>query len=301
MARVWLIAGPTASGKSALALRLAQTTGAEIVNADSMQLYSDLRILTARPNAAEVTRAPHHLYGVADAAEIWSVGAWLRVATTVLAEIAARSRPAVVVGGTGLYFKALTDGLADVPAIPADVRAEVRDRLDRLGEDAFRQALALADPQAAARIATGDRQRLAGAMEVAKATGRSLTDWQAATTPLLAVGAYRALVLDPPREALYDRCDARLGAMVGEGVLEEVRALTARRLDPRLPAMKTLGVRELARHLDGELSLDQALDLACQETRRYAKRQSTWFRNQTPNWPRAASLDLETQWAAVAR
>jgi tRNA dimethylallyltransferase len=301
MARVWLIAGPTASGKSALALRLAQTTGAEIVNADSMQLYSDLRILTARPNAAEVTRAPHHLYGVADAAEIWSVGAWLRVATTVLAEIAARSRPAVVVGGTGLYFKALTDGLADVPAIPADVRAEVRDRLDRLGEDAFRQALALADPQAAARIATGDRQRLARAMEVAKATGRSLTDWQAATTPLLAVGAYRALVLDPPREALYDRCDARLGAMVGEGVLEEVRALTARRLDPRLPAMKTLGVRELARHLDGELSLDQALDLACQETRRYAKRQSTWFRNQTPNWPRAASLDLETQWAAVAR
>jgi tRNA dimethylallyltransferase len=177
----------------------------------------------------------------------------------------------------------------------------VRDRLDRLGEDAFRQALALADPQAVARCDPSGRLRLARAMEVAKATGRSLTDWQAATTPLLAVGAYRALVLDPPREALYDRCDARLGAMVGEGVLEEVRALTARRLDPRLPAMKTLGVRELARHLDGELSLDQALDLACQETRRYAKRQSTWFRNQTPNWPRAASLDLETQWAAVAR
>jgi tRNA dimethylallyltransferase len=286
MARVWLIAGPTASGKSALALRLAQATGAEIVNADSMQLYADLRVLTARPGVEDEARAPHHLYGVADAAEVWSVGAWLRAATEALAQIAARDRPAIVVGGTGLYFSALTQGLADIPAIPADVRTEVRARLDRLGEDAFRQALAVADPDAAARIAPGDRQRLARAMEVATATGRSLTDWQASTTPLLAEGDYRAVVLDPPRDALYARCDARLGAMAAGGGLEEVHALMARGLDPHLPAMNALGVREFARHLAGELTLDQALTLARQDTRRYAKRQTTWFRNQTPDWPR---------------
>jgi len=294
MARVWLIAGPTASGKSALALRFAETTGAEIVNADSMQLYADLRVLTARPSPEEEARAHHHLYGVADAAETWSVGAWLRAATKALAEIAARDRPAVVVGGTGLYFSALTQGLAEIPAIPDDVRAEVRERLDRVGEDAFREALALTDPEAAARIARGDRQRLARAMEVATATGRALTDWQASTTPLLAPGAYRPLVLDPPRDALYARCDARLGAMAGSGGLEEVRTLMARRLDPELPAMKALGVREFGRHLRGELTLDDALGLARQETRRYAKRQVTWFRNQTPHWPR--TIDPST-WA----
>jgi tRNA dimethylallyltransferase len=286
MARVWLIAGPTASGKSGLALRLAETTGAEIINADSMQLYADLRVLTARPSEAEETRARHHLYGVADAAEIWSVGAWLRATKTVLAEIAARDRPAILVGGTGLYFSALTQGLADIPPIPEDVRKAVRERLEHLGEVAFRQALAQTDPEAAARIAPGDRQRLARAMEVATATGRSLTAWQAATTPLLAPDAYRALVVDPPRDALYARCDARLGAMATGGGLEEVRDLMARGLDPQLPAMKALGVREFARHLAGELTLDQALTLARQDTRRYAKRQITWFRNQTPHWPR---------------
>jgi tRNA dimethylallyltransferase len=289
MARVWLIAGPTASGKSALALRWAETTGAEILNADSMQLYADLRVLTARPSLEEELRARHHLYGVADAAEIWSVGAWLRAATMALAEIAARDRSAIVVGGTGLYFSALTQGLAEIPAIPFDIRAEVRERLQRLGEEAFRQALALVDPQAALRIAPGDRQRLARAMEVATATGRSLTDWQASTTPLLPPDAYRALVLDPPRDALYARCDARLGAMAQGGGLEEVAALMDRRLDPELPAMKALGVREFAGHLAGELTLDQALALARQETRRYAKRQVTWFRNQTPDWPRTAA------------
>jgi tRNA dimethylallyltransferase len=289
MARVWLIAGPTASGKSDLALHLAETTGAEIVNADSMQLYADLRVLTARPSAEEEARARHHLYGVADAAETWSVGAWLRAATKALAEIAARDRPAIVVGGTGLYFSALTQGLAEIPAIPADIRMEVRERLEHLGEDAFRRALALTDPEAAGRIAAGDRQRLARAMEVATATGRSLTAWQASTTPLLAPDAYRSLVLDPPREALYARCDARLGAMAARGGLEEVRALISRGLDPQLPAMKALGVREFAGHLAGELTLDQALALARQETRRYAKRQVTWFRNQTPDWPRTAA------------
>jgi tRNA dimethylallyltransferase len=297
MARVWLIAGPTASGKSALALRLAQAIGAEIVNADSMQLYADLRVLTARPDREDEARTPHHLYGVADAAEVWSVGAWLRAAAKALAEIAARNRPVIVVGGTGLYFSALTQGLAEIPAIPAEVRAEVRARLDRLGEVAFRQALALIDPIAAARIAPGDRQRLTRALEVAIATGRPLTDWQASTTPLLGPHAYRALVLDPPRDVLYARCNARLGAMAAGGGLDEVAALTARGVDPELPAMKALGVREFARHLAGELSLDDALALARQETRRYAKRQATWFRHQTPDWPRVAD---PSSWTPMA-
>jgi tRNA dimethylallyltransferase len=293
MARVWLIAGPTASGKSALALRLAERTGAEIVNADSMQLYADLRVLTARPSPDDAARTPHHLYGVADASETWSVGDWLRAVARTLEEIAARDRPVIVVGGTGLYFSALTEGLAEVPQVPAEVRREVRARLDRLGEEAFRQALSGVDPDAARRIAPGDRQRLARAMEVATTTGRALTAWQASTTPLLAQGAYRALVLDPPREVLYGRCDARLGAMAAHGGVEEVAALVARGLDPSLPAMKALGVREFARYLTGKLTHDQALELARQETRRYAKRQTTWFRNRTPHWPRTVEPDVD--------
>ena len=283
---VWLIAGPTASGKSALALKLAEEMGGEIVNADSMQLYADLSVLTARPTEAETARVPHHLYGVADAGEAWSVGRWLRAAQGVLAEIAARGRPAVVVGGTGLYFRALTEGLADIPAISAEARAEVGALFDRMGERDFREMLRGKDPVAAARIAPGDRQRLSRAYEVLQATGRALTDWQAASSEGGAF-AFRPLVVEPPRDVLYARCDARFEAMVGDGALEEVSRLVARDLDPVLPAMKALGVRELARHLAGEITLAEATELAQRETRRYAKRQLTWFRNQTPDWPRA--------------
>jgi tRNA dimethylallyltransferase len=284
MAGVSLIAGPTASGKSALALALAERIGGEIVNADSMQLYRDLRILTARPTADEEARVPHHLYGVADAADGWSVGRWLRAATETLADIAARGRAAVVVGGTGLYFRALTHGLAEVPPVPETARRAARARWDRDGEAAFREALRALDPAAETRIAPGDRQRLTRALEVAEATGRALTDWQAATPGGLS--AYEAMVLDPPRNALYARCDARFEAMVENGALDEARALLARDLDPALPLMKATGLRELGRHLSGELSLEEAVALGRQETRRYVKRQSTWFRNQTPGWRR---------------
>jgi tRNA dimethylallyltransferase len=301
MARVWLIAGPTASGKSALGLRLAAEIDGEIVNADALQVYRDFRFLTARPSAVDEARRPHHLYGVADATQAWSVGAWLRAVQPILIEIAQRDRPAILVGGTGLYFNALTQGLAAIPAIPADLRDTVRARLEQEGETAFRAVLAAHDPLAAARIAPGDRQRLARAMEVHIATGRSLTDWQADTAPLLPPESYAALILDPPRDTLYARCDARLGRMVEEGALEEVAALMACGLDPNLPALKAVGYRELARHLTGELSLDEALSLARQETRRYAKRQTTWFRNRTPDWPRVESLEGEAQWAAVAQ
>jgi tRNA dimethylallyltransferase len=283
---VLLIAGPTASGKSALALRLAERLDGEIVNADALQLYADLRLLSARPSAEDEALVPHHLFGVADGADGWSVGRWLNAALPVLAGIAARGRRAVVAGGTGLYFRALTQGLADIPAVPAAARQAAAEAFERLGEDAFRRALAERDPAAAARIAAGDRQRLLRAWEVAEATGKALTDWQAGTAAPLAPDRWRAVVLEPDRAALYARCDARLEAMVEAGVLEEVRALIARKLDPLAPVMKAVGVRELAAHLAGTLPLAEAVALAQQETRRYAKRQLTWFRNQTPAWER---------------
>ncbi|MDB5445588.1 MAG: miaA [Phenylobacterium sp.] len=294
--RIWLIAGPTASGKSALALRLAEAAGAELVNADSMQLYRDLRVLTARPPAAEEARAPHHLFGSVDAADGRSVGRWLRAAGEVLADIAARGRPAVVVGGTGLYFRALTHGLAEVPEIPPQARREAEADYERLGEEAFRARLAEADPAAAARIAPGDRQRLVRAWEVFAATGAALSDWQQTGTPALTPGTWAGVALEPPRETLYARCDARLEAMVAEDALAEVAALLARRLDPALPAMKAVGVREFATHLAGETTLAEALAAAQRETRRYAKRQLTWMRGQMGDWPRVTAADPEGQW-----
>jgi tRNA dimethylallyltransferase len=294
--RIWLIAGPTASGKSALALRLAQETGAEIVNADALQLYADLRLLTARPSAQEEALAPHHLFGTVDAADGWSVGRWLRAATTVLGEIAGRGRPVVVVGGTGLYFRALTHGLAEIPTTPPEARRAAAEDFDAMGEADFRARLAAADPAAEARISPGDRQRLSRAWEVFAATGASLSDWQARTSPALPAGSWRAVALEPPRSALYDRCDARLELMIAAGALDEVAALAARGLDPELPAMKAVGYRELAAHLRGEVTLAQGLEAAQRETRRYAKRQSTWLRGQMAEWPRVDAVDHQSQW-----
>ncbi len=293
--RIWLIAGPTASGKSALALRLAETVGGEIVNADALQVYADLRVLTARPSLGEEARAPHHLFGVADAADGWSTGRWLRAAVETLAGIAARGRPAIVVGGTGLYFRALTHGLAQTPAVPAEVRRQAGADYASLGEDAFRARLSSVDPAAAARIAPGDRQRLSRAWEVHAATGVALSAWHATGSP--AIADYGAVALEPPREVLYDRCDRRLTEMIDGGALDEVRALAARDLDPELPAMKAVGYRELAAHLRGETTLDAALEAAQRETRRYAKRQTTWMRGQMADWPRIEAADPEGQWA----
>ena len=294
--RITLIAGPTASGKSALALRLAEATGAEIVNADALQLYRDLRVLNARPSDEEMARIPHHLFGVADAADGWSVGRWLRAATMVLDDITAHGAPAIVVGGTGLYFRALTVGLADVPAAPVEAREAAMRFYDEAGEPAVREALRTLDPAAEARIAANDRQRLVRALAVVQATGRALSDWQADTKPALRPGSWRGVVLEPDRAALYARCDRRLTAMVEQGALDEARALIARGLDPDLPAMKAVGLRELAAHLGGELSLADAIAAAQQETRRYAKRQLTWLRNQTPDWPRITTTDSDDQW-----
>lgn len=262
-----------------------------------MQLYRDLQVLTARPSPAELAgEAPHHLIGIADAAEAWSVGRWVRAAEPLIVDILARGASAIVAGGTGLYFAALTEGLADVPEVPPDLRAQTAAEYDELGEAAFRERLAGVDPEAAERIASGDRQRLCRAWEVHAASGVSLSGWQARTKPVLAPGSWRGLVLEPNRAALYARCDTRLAWMVEHGALDEVRALTARGLAHDLPAMKAVGVRELAEHIAGRTSLEDALAAAQRETRRYVKRQSTWLRHRMADWPRITALDPEAQW-----
>jgi len=295
-ARIWLIAGPTASGKSALALRAAEATNGEIVNADSMQLYADLRILTGRPSPDDELVAPHHLYGVADVSEAWSVGRWLRAALDVIADCRARERDAIVVGGTGLYFRALPSGLAEIPSAPRSVRRDARSRYDSLGERGFRDALADVDPRAASSIGPGDRQRLTRALEVWLASGRPLSEWQTKTSPPLAPGSWSGVVLEPPRADLCRRCDLRLEAMMAKGAMAEVAQLLARRPPPDAPALKAIGVAAFAGAAAGRTSAERALVLAQAQTRRYAKRQSTWFRNQAADWPRIGAANPSDQW-----
>lgn len=284
---ITLIAGPTASGKSRLALERAQATGAVIVNADSQQLYADLRVLTAGPSRDEERLAAHHLYGTVDAAEAWSVGRWTRAVLPLIDELASQGHPILIVGGTGLYFTALTKGLADIPDVPTEARDEAMALYDTEGEAAFRLRLTTFDPPAEAAIESGDRQRLTRAFAVARSTGRSLSDWQAGTSPLLKPGSYQRLVLEPERETLYASCDARVLTMMQDGAVEEVEALIARGLDPNLPAMKAVGVREIAAWLAGKATRTEAVDTLQQATRNYAKRQLTWFRNQCRDWARA--------------
>ena len=283
--RAVLIAGPTASGKSALALMLAEALGGTIVNADAMQVYRDLRILTARPLPAEEARVPHLLYGHVDAAENYSVGRWCVDASAALAAVERAGRLPILTGGTGLYFKALTRGLAAVPAIPAQTRSAVRARLEREGIAALYAELSERDGATARRLMPGDRARITRALEVVLATGRSLADWQRegmtpALDPQLAVKVF----LDVDRAELYRRIDARFDAMLAAGALEEVRALASRRVDAALPAMKAHGVPWLIRHLNGEIDLAAAAEAAKRDIRRYSKRQATWFRHQLPDW-----------------
>ncbi len=295
-----LIAGPTASGKSALALEFAQKTGGVIVNADSMQVYRDLRIITARPTVEEERQVPHRLYGHVDAAVNFSAGSWVTDAAKVLAEVRAQNRLPVFVGGSGLYFKALTRGLSAVPPIPPAIRESVRVRLDRDGVEALHAELGQRDPVSAERLKPRDRTRIARALEVIEATGRSLTDWHRdGLPPLLPPGTFSALFLEADRDRLYARIDARFDAMLKAGAPEEVAALAARHLDPLLPAMKAHGVPALIRHLKGEITLAEAAAIGSADTRHYAKRQFTWFRHQLPEFewvkPEAAGGWLGTR------
>lgn len=297
-----LIAGPTASGKSALALELALATGGIVINADSMQVYRDLRIITARPTAADEARVPHRLYGHVDAAVNFSAGAWVSDAAKALDEARAQGRLPIFIGGTGLYFKALTAGLSVVPPVPAEVRDDVRARLERNGVEALHAELARRDPAAAERLNLRDRTRIARALEVIEATGRSLLDWhREGQPPLLPKGSFRAVFLAPERDELYARIDTRFDAMLGAGALMEVERLAARHLDPLLPAMKAHGVPALTRHLRGELSLEEAASIGRADTRHYAKRQFTWFRHQLPEFEWVRPEEAKGWLAAVAK
>jgi tRNA dimethylallyltransferase len=287
--RAVLIAGPTASGKSALALTLAEALGGVIVNTDSMQVYRDLKVITARPTAEDESRAPHLLYGHVDASENYSVGRFLADARGALAEAQRLRRMPIFVGGTGLYFKVLTHGLAAVPAIAPEIRAMVRGRVEAEGPAILHEELLRRDPAMAWRLQPGDRTRIARALEVIEATGRSLSEWHDDGMPaLLQADRVARLFLTPERAMLNRRIDARFDTMLACGALDEVRALCARHLDPLLPAMKAHGVPWLSRYLADEITLALAVEKAKQDTRHYAKRQFTWFRHQLGDWPRAA-------------
>jgi tRNA dimethylallyltransferase len=291
-----LIAGSTASGKSALALELAERAGGVIVNADSMQVYRDLKLLTARPTAADQARAIHVLYGHVDAKENYSVGRWLGDAALALGEAQAQGKLAIVVGGTGLYFKALTRGLSAIPPVPDDVRTKVRGETESADTAELHARLAAADPLTAVKLRASDRQRILRALEVLAATGRPLAEWQeGAGNPLVPAGT-PAVFLSVPREELHARIDARFDAMIKAGALDEVRALANRGLDWRLPVMKAHGVPWLQRYLADDISLADAVMRGKGDTRRYAKRQETFFRHQLPGWkwltPAAAHAEL---------
>ena len=276
-----VIAGPTASGKSALALKLANMSGGDIINADSMQVYKDLTILSARPTAADMALAPHHLFGTIDGAQMFSVAEWRDAASCCIEALWARGRLPIVVGGSGLYLRSLIDGISAVPTIPEAIRKAVR----ALETAALATALHTEDAAMATRLDPADRQRQTRALEVIRATGQSLAHFQGEPVGGLAGKAtIIPLVISPDRAVLYNRSNQRLTQMVGEGALEEVEALMKRGLEPALPVMKALGVAELASHLRGDISLDDAVTQAQQATRNYAKRQMTWFRNQFEGW-----------------
>ena len=283
-----LIAGPTASGKSGLALGLAEELRAVIVNADSMQVYSVLRVLTARPGAADLARAPHLLYGHVHPSIAYSTGAWLRdVAALAESGVFDAARP-IFVGGTGLYFRALLGGISEMPDIPAEVRAHWRNELERQGPERLHEILQRDDPAAAATLKPGDGQRIVRALEVLQASGRSILGWQGQSgMPLVDAASATLLVIEPVRAELVGRIDARFDTMVSEGAMQEAMAIGALQLDPALPAMKAIGVRELLAAAEGETSIETAIEQAKIATRQYAKRQGTWFRNQLgPEWRR---------------
>jgi tRNA dimethylallyltransferase len=281
---VALIAGPTASGKSALALRLAERTGGAIVNADSAQVYRDLPILSAAPSTEDQARAEHLLYGVLDGAQPCSAADWAGMARAEIERLHGAGRLPILAGGTGLYLRTLLDGIAPIPPIDPDIRAKVRGNgvAENLAE------LTSLDPVAATTLNPGDTTRIGRALEVVRSTGRTLADWQEKREGGIGeLIELRPLLLLPPRPWLSARCDRRFADMVDRGALREAEALLARKLDPALPVMRAIGVRELGAHLRGELTIDQAIAAGQLATRRYAKRQYTWFSNQPPvDWPR---------------
>lgn len=290
--RAVLIAGPTASGKSALALDLAETLGGVVINTDSMQIYDGLRILTARPSVEEEARAPHRLYGHVDPARAFSVADWLGDVERLLADLRVENqiqeRVPIFVGGTGLYFESLLKGLAPVPRVHEEIRVRWRRAAAEIGAAGLHAELARRDPAAALRLAPTDTQRLTRALEVVEATGRSILDWQNEphSAPLLGADETMRLVLEPERAVLHERIERRFRTMVAQGAIEEAAAFAGRGLSPELPATRAIGVAALAAVASGDISLEEGIRRGVVETRQYAKRQSTWFRGRMGEWAR---------------
>lgn len=287
-----LITGPTASGKSALAVRLAAEHGGVVINADSMQVYDTLSVLTARPQPEDMGGIEHRLYGHVPAGAAYSTGDWLREATALVRELRERGKRPVFVGGTGLYFRALTGGLSDIPAIPNGVRERVRARLAAEGAEALHRELAERDPETAARLMVGDGQRIVRALEVIEATGKSISTFQSASGPAV-IDPERAekIVVLPDRAVLAARIDRRFGLMLKAGAVDEVKALLAQDLPPAMPVMKAIGVPQIAAMLAGEMREADVIERGAAATRQYAKRQMTWFRNQLDeSWRRIDPL-----------
>lgn len=279
------IAGPTASGKTGFALDLARKLDGEIVNADALQVYADLSILSARPTPYEMADIPHHLFGHIDGDDAYSVGHWVREAVPIILDILARHKTPIITGGTGLYFKALLVGLADIPAVDAALMTELETwPIDRLRDEAERL-----DPVAARRILGDDPQRLQRLVGVAMQTGQALSDWQQKTRPIIPQQYARKAVLMPDRAVLYDRINRRFDDMIEAGGLDEARAVFARPHSGRSPMRKAIGLSHLLTYLRGECDLDRAVETAKRDSRRLAKRQSTWFRNQCPDWPQLSN------------
>lgn len=290
-----LIAGPTASGKSALALALAERLGGTVINADAMQVYRELRVLTARPDADDERRAPHRLYGHVPGAEAYSAARYAAEARAAIAAAEEAGSLPIVVGGTGLYFKALTEGLSPIPPIPDEIRARWRACAGEEGAAALHAILAERDPEMAARLRPTDPQRLVRALEVLEATGTSLARWQEEPgEPVVRVEDGRAVVVAPERDVLRQRIDARFDRMMAHGAVEEVRALLQLALSPELPVMRALGVGSLARLIAGEASPAEAAEAAKAETRQYAKRQLTWLRRNMNAWKLIDTQEMES-------
>lgn len=276
---IYIIGGPTASGKSDYALDLAKRINGEIVNGDSMQLYNHLHVLTARP--IDIQDVSHHLYGVLTGNQIGSLGWWYEEACKVILEIQARGKIPIVVGGTGLYLRALTQGLSPMPAIPGDIRLEARHLAQTLSEEDFFNLVLKEDPKIKGFIHRNDTQRLTRALEVTLSTHQSIIDLQGQSQKLLDV-SYKYIVLLPPRDVLYERINQRFIHMIENGAIAEVESLRAQNIDPESPILKAVGVPELISYLEGCVSLEEAIQLSQQSTRRYAKRQITWFTHQIP-------------------
>ena len=286
------IAGPTASGKSGLAIELAKAVDGEIINADAMQVYRDIRILSARPDEEEKDGVPHHLFGHVDGKTLYSVGDWSREAVPIILDVLARGRVPILAGGTGLYFQALLEGLAEIPPVPDTLEAE----LSGWPVQKLRDVAETLDPMATAKVLGDDPQRLARIVSVAKATGRPLSEWRAATRPIIPKGQTIRAVLLPDREALYARINQRFEKMIGEGALGEARDVYAKTYPPRASMPKAIGLSHLLSHLDGECDLDIAIEIAKRDTRRLAKRQMTWFRNRCGDWDVLRTKSDQAQW-----